>query len=506
MTQSINYLIVGSGIAGLTVAIKLAEAFPHRKIAVVSKSKETDSNTRHAQGGIAVVLDKIKDSYEKHIADTLACGDGLCQPQIVEMVVSEGPKRLKELIDWGAQFDTDDNGHLALAKEGGHSAHRIVHKRDRTGFEIEQAILTKAHKLPNIILLEHHFATELIVVENQCDGAHILDERNNRMFAVAADFTILATGGIGQLYQHTTNSKIATGDGIAMAYRAHAKVRDMEFIQFHPTAFYDKDANPAFLISEALRGYGAYLKNKKGERFLFNYDERGELATRDIVSRSIALELQQSGDDCVFLDCTHLDGTELIHEFPTIHHYCRNHGIDIARDWIPVVPAQHYLCGGIAVDSFGKTTVDNLFAAGECARTGLHGANRLASNSLLEALVYAYRIYKYIALQPIQAKPPLPHDFKMAEKPFNESPIAEFKKQLQGLMQQHAGIIRDDRSLGSALIQIECLHQEAQLLISNMASQQAYEFYNMTTVALLVIKGSIKRKINRGGFLKTSHS
>lgn len=507
MTDKVNYLIVGSGIAGLTLAIKLAEAFPKRKIAIVSKSNETDSNTRHAQGGIAVVVDKIGDSYEKHIADTLACGDGMCDPQIVEMVVSEGPKRLKELIEWGAHFDVDDQGHLALGKEGGHSARRIVHRKDRTGFEIEQAILNKVHKLPNITLLEHQFAIDLVVSENHCGGCYILDRTANRVFKVAADFTVLATGGVGQLYSHTTNSKIATGDGIAMAYRANAKVMDMEFVQFHPTAFYDQGSSPAFLISEAIRGYGAYLKNKKGERFLFAHDERGELATRDVVSQIIARDLQQSGDACVFLDCTHLNSTELSNHFPTIHNYCANHGINISKDWIPVVPAQHYLCGGIAVDRVGKTTVKNLFAAGECTRSGLHGANRLASNSLLEALVYAHQIFKHLSAQQLIACQTSTTVIQWSVKATaNPASIYRMKKKLQKLMQLHAGIIRDDHSLAAALTKLTDFHKKTKLLIDDKATDmETCELYNMITVALLIIKGSIKRKENRGGFMKLAN-
>lgn len=504
MKDDVTYLIVGSGIAGLTLAIQLSEIFPKRKITIVSKSNETDSNTRHAQGGIAVVVDKIKDSYQKHIEDTLSCGDGLCDPEVVSMVVSEGPKRLKQLMAWGALFDKDINGSLALAKEGGHSAHRIVHRKDRTGFEIEQAILAKVHKLHNVDLLEHHFATDLMVHENKCVGSFVLDCKTSQVFAINADFTILATGGIGQLYAYTTNSKISTGDGIAMAFRAKAKIRDMEFIQFHPTAFYNRNTDAVFLISEALRGFGAYLRNKDGDRFLFDYNADGELATRDIVSQAIASELKQSREVCVFIDCTHLDSAELVREFPTIHHYCDSQGIDFTKEWIPVVPAQHYLCGGIAVDTHGRTTVERLFAVGECSATGLHGANRLASNSLLEALVYAHRVFKFLRNEPINTPQNDAADLPIASLiGKNEVDHAGWKKRLRHIMSTHAAIVRNNESLAIAHQEVSDLAQRMESLVkSGEATIESFELYNMATVAVLILKASIERNENRGSFIK----
>ncbi|RZJ35645.1 MAG: L-aspartate oxidase [Flavobacterium sp.] len=504
MNRSANYLIIGSGIAGLTIAVKLAEAFPHRKIIIVSKSSESNSNTKYAQGGIAVVVDKIEDSYEKHISDTVACGDGECDPKIVKMVVTEGPKRLRELVRWGAKFDTDDSGRLALAKEGGHSASRIVHRKDRTGFEIEQAILEKIHNLQNIELFENHFATDLIVVDERCLGAYILDNQTLEIAQINASFTILATGGIGQVYSQTTNPEIATGDGIAMAIRANAEVRDMEFIQFHPTAFFNSDGGPTFLISEAVRGFGAHVKNKSGERFLFKYDARGELATRDVVSQGIAAELFHSRQECVFLDCTHLDPEELIGHFPTIYQFCENHGIDICTQWIPIVPAQHYLCGGIAVDSYGRTSVENLLAAGECTRTGLHGANRLASNSLLEALVYAHRIVKLLSVQPVSAPATECYFAPSGNKVTTDSHVAtDLKNRLQKLMSFSAGIVRNDEHLAIALCQIRQIRETAQNLIVNKGiTRDRYELLNMTTVAMAVVEHSLRRNENCGGFLK----
>jgi len=288
-----NYLIIGSGVAGLSIALKLAEKFPDRKIALITKAAEDESNTKYAQGGIAIVSNNSKDSYKKHIEDTLICGDGLCNLQVVERVVTEGPKRLKELMDWGAKFDKDRTGVLNLGIEGGHSENRVVHHKDQTGQEIERTILLQVHTKKNITVFEHHFALDLITRENHCYGVFVLNQKQNKIHKFIADFTVLATGGIGHLYGHTTNPKIATGDGVAMAFRANAKIKDMEFIQFHPTALYTKSKGTSFLISEAVRGFGAYLKTKNGHRFMLDYDTRGELASRDIVSQSIDLELKK---------------------------------------------------------------------------------------------------------------------------------------------------------------------------------------------------------------------
>ena len=355
-----NYLIIGSGVAGLTFAIKIAERFPDRKITIITKANEDESNTKYAQGGIAIVTDETEDSYQKHIDDTLICGDGLCDIEVVKMVITEGPKRLKELIAWGAKFDKTDKGNFDLGKEGGHSQNRVIHHKDQTGYEIERAILEQVHQKENITVLNHYFAIDLITHNNYCFGAYALHEKTKKVITFQSDFTILATGGIGHLYGHTTNPVIATGDGIAMAFRANATIKDMEFIQFHPTALYDSSAGSKFLISEAVRGFGAYLRTQKGHRFMMDYDERGELASRDIVSQSIDLELKKSGNDCVYLDCTHLDLDAFMKHFPMIYERCKSVGIDIAKDWIPVVPAQHYLCGGVSVDKNGKTSIKNL--------------------------------------------------------------------------------------------------------------------------------------------------
>ena len=506
MMEATNYLIIGSGVAGLTFAIRIAERFPDKKVTIVTKATADESNTKYAQGGIAVVIDKNEDSYKKHIEDTLICGDGLCDEAVVKMVVTEGPKRLKELIEWGAEFDKNTDGNLNLGKEGGHSEKRVVHHKDQTGQEIERAILNQVYKKENITVLDHHFAVDLITTNNCCRGALILDKKTNEIITYQSEITLLATGGIGHLYGHTTNPTIATGDGIAMAYRAKANIKEMEFIQFHPTAFYENSTNSKFLISEAVRGFGAYLRAKKGHRFMIDYDVRGELASRDIVSQSIDIELKESGDECVYLDCTHLDMDSFIKHFPMIHNHCLQLGIDIANDWIPVVPAQHYLCGGIVVDTNGKTSVTNLFACGECSQTGLHGANRLASNSLLEALVYSNRIYEYLANPFLEIKTfgDIIPDWSTAEKPeIDMDYLARLKTRLQHLMRQNVGIVRYESDLLKAKEQLLIWKEELEEIANtHQTNTTFYELLNMITIGKLIVLQSIERQENRGGFIK----
>jgi len=501
-----NYLIIGSGVAGLTFAIKIAEQFPDRKVTIVTKANENESNTRYAQGGIAIVTDKAEDSYEKHIQDTLICGDGLCDQSVVEMVITEGPKRLKELIEWGAKFDKNTEGTLDLGKEGGHSENRVVHHKDQTGQEIQRAILNQVHQKENITVLDYHLAIDLITENNRCLGAYVLDQKTKEVLTFQSEFTLLATGGIGHLYGHTTNPVIATGDGIAMASRANAVIKEMEFIQFHPTALYDASTGTSFLISEAVRGFGAYLRTKNGHRFMLDYDSRGDLASRDIVSQSIDLELKKTGDECVYLDCTHLDLDGFVKHFPMIYERCKSVGIDIAKDWIPVVPAQHYLCGGIVVDKTGKTSIENLFACGECSRTGLHGANRLASNSLLEALVYSDKIYHYLAeasLEKDKFNEPV-SDWKVTVKPeINLDYVATTKADLQLLMRQNAGIVRNDADLFKAKERLSHWKDEVEENIKNHnVSAELYELQNMITIGILIVQQSIDQDENRGGFVK----
>jgi len=490
----------------LTFAVKIAERFQDKKVTIVTKANENESNTRYAQGGIAIVTDKVEDSYQKHIEDTLICGDGLCDESVVEMVITEGPKRLKELIEWGAKFDKNTEGTLDLGKEGGHSENRVVHHKDQTGQEIQRAILSQVHQKENITVLDYHLAIELITENNRCLGAYVLDQKTKEVLTFQSEFTLLATGGIGHLYGHTTNPVIATGDGIAMAYRAHAVIKEMEFIQFHPTALYDASTGTSFLISEAVRGFGAYLRTKKGHRFMPDYDSRGDLASRDIVSQSIDLELKKTGDECVYLDCTHLDLDGFKKHFPMIYERCKSVGIDIAKDWIPVVPAQHYLCGGIVVDKNGKTSVANLFACGECSRTGLHGANRLASNSLLEALVYSDKIYHYLADTSSEKNQFIGtvSDWKVTEKPeINPDYVARTKAELQLLMRQNAGIVRNDADLLKAKENLSHWKNEVEEKIQNYnVNAELYELQNMIAIGILIVQQSIDRKENRGGLVK----
>ena len=501
-----NYLIIGSGVAGLTFALKIANQFPNKKITITTKANADESNTKYAQGGIAIVTDKMVDSYDKHIQDTLICGDGLCDESVVKMVITEGPKRLKELIEWGATFDKNTAGTLDLGKEGGHSQNRVVHHKDQTGKEIERAILNQVLQKENITVLDHHFAFDLITLNNCCIGAYVLDQKSNEIITFQADFTVLATGGIGHLYGHTTNPIIATGDGIAMAYRAKAKIVEMEFIQFHPTALYDTKTGTSFLISEAVRGFGGQLKTKNGHRFMFDYDSRGDLASRDIVSQSIETELKKSGDDCVYLDCTHLDLDGFIKHFPMIYNHCKNLGIDIAKDWIPVVPAQHYLCGGIVVDKNGKTSIENLFACGECSRTGLHGANRLASNSLLEALVYSDKIYHYLAENSNDKNQNIKfvQDWKSeAVNEIDPNYLSKTKSEIQLLMRKSAGIVRNDKDLNTAKIKLHYFQKEIEEQINNhVVNVGLAELRNLITIGSLIVQQSIDQIENRGGFIK----
>jgi L-aspartate oxidase len=503
-----NYLIIGSGVAGLTFALKIAEKFPDKNVTIVTKANADESNTKYAQGGIAIVTDKFVDSYEKHIADTLICGDGLCDEKVVRMVITEGPKRLKELIEWGAKFDKNAAGKLSLGKEGGHSENRVVHHKDQTGQEIQRAISYQVHQKSNITVLDYHLAIDLITDNNHCLGAYVLDEKTNEVLAFQTDFTLLATGGIGHLYGHTTNPIIATGDGIAMAFRAQAKITEMEFIQFHPTALYDDSTGTSFLISEAVRGFGAHLRTKKGHRFMLDYDTRGDLASRDIVSQSIDLELKKSNDDCVYLDCSHLDMSDFIKHFPMIYERCRSMGINLAKDWIPVVPAQHYLCGGIVVDENGKTSIENLFACGECSRTGLHGANRLASNSLLEALVYSDKIFNYLAKSSFEHSYSKINFFssEAVSKPaINQRIIIDLKMELQQLMRQNAGIVRKDVDLKKAQEKLASWKIKIKkYIIDYQVDANLFELQNLITIGTLIVDQSIERNLNKGGFVKIS--
>jgi len=514
-----NYdvLVIGSGVAGLTYALKVAQKSPNFKVAIVTKADENESNTKYAQGGVAVVLDKLNDSFESHIQDTLRAGDGICNLEAVKAVVTVGPVMLEKLITWGVDFDKNKSGKLDFGLEGGHSKHRVVHHKDITGFEIEQKLLAEMHRTPNITMLSQHFAVELITehhlknnsnnIKNKtCFGAYILNAKNGKIDTFLSKITLLATGGVGQVYQNTTNPVIATGDGIAMAKRAGARIENMEFIQFHPTALYYPQISPSFLISEAVRGFGALLKNKNGERFMDKYDERGELASRDIVSRAIDNELKQSGDVCVYLDCSHLNLEAFKKHFPNILKQVNAIGIDLKTDMIPVVPAAHYLCGGIKVNLDGQTNVNNLFACGECSCTGLHGANRLASNSLLEALVFAQRCYlkSVRLLNDIKKAKPIPNwNDDGTTNPKELILITHNRHELQTLMHDYVGIIRSDERLSRAAKRLQILFEETELLYKkSIISPQLLELRNMIAVASIIISQSQQRKENKGAFYK----
>lgn len=511
----VDILILGSGVAGLTIAIKTARALPNKNVFVVTKAHESESNTKYAQGGIAAVWDKL-DSFEDHINDTLIAGDYLNDPQTVKMVVENAPECMKELIEWGADFDQALDGDLDLGKEGGHSANRILHHKDITGFEVEKTLLEQVNSLSNITLLPYHFAIDLITdhhlkdresIENiSCYGAYVLNQKTNKIDTYLSTSIVLATGGAGQVYAATTNPNVATGDGIAMAYRAKAKIEDMEFVQFHPTSLYQPGESPAFLISEAVRGFGAHLRNRAGERFMLDVDERAELAPRDIVSRAINSELIKSGDQYVYLDCTHLDMDAFINHFPNIYEKCKSLGIDITKRSIPVVPAAHYLMGGIVVDNFGYSTLGNLFACGECSRTGLHGANRLASNSLLEALVFGNQIANEIIIN----RSDLTFDENLSIPEWNEDGtmipkekvlISHNRKTIQAIMTDLVAIVRSNERLDKALDHLDYLFQDTEKAYAkSKLSPQICELRNLNAIAYLIVIQSKARNINKGAF------
>lgn len=506
-----DFLIIGSGIAGLSLGIKLANRYPDRKIVMVTKGKEIESNTRYAQGGISVVCDAVNDSFENHIHDTLVAGDGLCDVQVVESVIRNGPDRLNELIGMGVYFDRDSRGDLILGKEGGHLASRVVHFKDMTGFQIAASLLVKAKTFPNIRILPDHMAIDLITNSHlsagkegdTCNGALVLDIKRKTLKQFASRVTVLATGGAGQVYETSTNPVIATGDGVALAFRAGATITKMEFIQFHPTSFYDPGDKPSLLITEALRGYGAYLRNGKGERFMFKYHSLGELACRDVVARAIINEISIGTDPCVYVDCTHLPADVLVDDFPTVYKRCLRKDINITRDLIPVVPAAHYSCGGVDVNKSGLTSIENLYACGECAHTGLHGANRLASNSLLEAVVYAHHCYRdieeKIAYIPL-VESVINRNFDLSGEKPDLYQIDKMRREIQHLMTQDAGITRTTRELLQAKEQLMIFEAEIKRTFTNQVLPELAELKNLITCALLIVKQSLERTENRGVF------
>jgi L-aspartate oxidase len=519
MPHQFDFLVIGSGIAGLSYATKLAMHFERLnesvRIGVITKVQAEETNTKYAQGGIAAVW-AADDSFAKHIDDTMIAGDFLSDKHIVEIVVNEGPARIRELIDYGTRFDKEHSGSdYDLAKEGGHSDFRILHFKDITGAEIERALLEKAASLSSIEIFTHFYAVELITkhhlgetvhrydTDNHCYGAYVLNTQTGQVERFLAKTTLLATGGIGNVYQNTTNPSIATGDGIAMAYRAKGICKDMEFIQFHPTALYEPGKKPNFLISEAVRGFGGILRTRAGETFMENYDARLSLAPRDIVARAIDSEMKKAGDSFVYLDVTHCDYDKFIEHFPTITAYCLDHlGLDLRKDYIPVVPAQHYLCGGVRVNEWGQTNIQYLYAVGECSCTGLHGANRLASNSLLEAVVFGHRAYeKTIELLQGAAQPDSIPAWNDAGTTHPEELVlvTEIRKELESIMSNYVGIVRSNRRLKRAIDRLELLYIEhEELYRQSKVSVPICELRNMIEVAYLVIRMAMARRENRG--------
>ncbi|MDL2261938.1 L-aspartate oxidase [Bacteroidales bacterium OttesenSCG-928-I21] len=507
MKKEVDFLVIGSGIAGLFYAIKVSN---YGKVAIISKDNIDNTTTAKAQGGIASVTSML-DSYQKHIEDTMAAGSGLNDRNIVEIVVKEGPERVKDLISIGTNFDIDKSGHYDLTREGGHSENRVLHFKDKTGAEIQRALIDEVKRNPNIEVYENHFAIEIITQHHlgeivkrsrndiECYGAYIFDEKNNRVFTFLASQTMIATGGCGNVYLNTTNPTNITGDGIAIVYRAKGIVENLEFVQFHPTALYNPGEKPAFLITEALRGVGAVLRNHKMEDFALKYDSRGSLAPRDIVARAIDNEMKLSGEDYVYLDARHINKDKLMEHFPTIYAKCLEIGINIKNDLIPVTPAAHYLVGGIKTNEFGQTSIKNLYAAGEAASTGLHGANRLASNSLLEAIVFAQRAAlvskKYETINP-NIKKAIP-DWNDAGTIKNEELIliSHSRKEVQQIMSNYVGIVRTNLRLQRAFDRLEILYRETEELFkTSKVTVSICELRNLINISYMIIKMAMARK------------
>ena len=499
----------------MTYALKVAQHHPDKKVTIITKAAADETNTKYAQGGVAVVNDLENDSFEKHIEDTLIAGDGLCNKEVVEIVVKEGPARVAEIIEWGATFDKDAEGDYKLGMEGGHSEFRILHYKDVTGKEIERALLDAVQRAPNIELIKHCFVVDIITQHHlgflvtkatpdvRCYGVYVLNAQSNRIEKILSKITLLAAGGNGQVYRTTTNPSIATGDGVAMVYRAKGRIENMEFIQFHPTALYEAGKRgQAFLITEAVRGDGGILRNIKGEAFMERYDPREDLAPRDIVARAIDNEMKITGTEHVYLDCRHMDQQAFKEHFPNIYEKCLSIGIDVAVNMIPVAPAAHYSCGGIKTDEWGRSSIHHLYACGECASTGLHGANRLASNSLLEAMVFAHRCY-VDAVNSIDSIPDLPAipDWNAAgtSEPKEMILITQSLKELQQVMSDYVGIVRNTVRLQRAMKRIDLLFEETEELYqSTTVSPQLLELRNMITVGYLITKGATFRKESRG--------
>ncbi|MDR3013584.1 MAG: L-aspartate oxidase [Chitinispirillales bacterium] len=515
VNKSYDFLVIGSGIAGVSFAINAAK---YGSVVMITKKQDSDSNTNYAQGGVACVLGD-DDTFESHVSDTLIAGAGLCDIDAVKILVEEGPPRIRELLDYGVRFSTVDNVaaegaslyNLHLGREGGHSVNRIVHAKDLTGRELEATLLMKLREFDNITILENHCAVELITghhVKNasnqyECFGAYVLDSINRKIFPIAAKVTCLASGGAGHVYLHSTNPAIATGDGVAMAYRAGAKIANMEFIQFHPTTLFHEKAN-SFLISEALRGYGAVLRDAGGREFMSKYHPQSDLAPRDIVARAIDNEMKISGLPCVYLDVRHKDARTTIEQFPNIYNQCLSFGINITKDLIPVVPAAHYICGGVMVDYYGNTNITNLYACGETACTGVHGANRLASNSLLEALVFSHRAVIDAAERVGKCRNIDTNDIP----DWDDSGTHDIEEwvllshnlvEIQSVMSNYVGIVRSNLRLDRALRRVNLLGKEIEDFYKRAKiTPQLLELRNIVTTAKLIIVSALKRRESRG--------
>ena len=514
-----DVLIIGTGISGLSFAIKLAMNDPEISMVLISKDQVSEGNTKYAQGGIAVVSDFEKDSFEKHIQDTLIAGDGACNPEVVKFVVEEGKDRLKELMNWGTQFDTQQEN-LHLVKEGGHSEKRVVHYKDHTGLHIQQALVNKIKSFPNIKILENHTLVDLITdhhstqKHDRCYGAYVISREEESILKISAKITVLCTGGAGSLYAHSTNPAIATGDGLGAAYRAKVHMDKLPFVQFHPTALYHKVNGNTFLITEAVRGAGAKLRNSSGERFMDQYDSRKELAPRDIVARAIQKEIQKQEEKFVSLDCSDLTVETWKKRFPNIYETCSSLEIHLPQDMIPVVPAAHYFCGGIQVNSKSESKLKGLYSIGECSSTGLHGANRLASNSLLEALVFSHRAALDV-LDALKKELPDPsfYDTLPEWKGDTYSNSVEIKEihhlrlKLQEVMTNHVGIFKTSEGLQQADIEmLEIYNKVQEIYNQDRLTHGLCELRNMVSIAHLIIKQAQSITENKGVFYNQDYA
>ena len=530
MVYKYDFLIIGAGVAGMSYALKVAKA-KKGKVCMICKTSLDEANTTFAQGGVASVTNLAVDNFDKHIEDTMIAGDFISDRQAVEQVVRNAPEQIKELVDWGVKFDRKDDGTFDLHREGGHSEFRILHHADDTGAEIQRGLMEACRQCPDIDIKEHHFAVEIITQHHlgvrvtrrspniRCYGAYVLNVENegagksnepNTVDTYLAKITVLCTGGCGAVYLTTSNPVIATGDGIAMAYRAKATVQDMEFVQFHPTVLHNpQETHPAYLITEAMRGYGGILKLPSGETFMEKYDERLSLAPRDIVARAIDKEMKIHGIDHVCLDVTHKDADETRHHFPNIYQKCLSIGIDITKDYIPVRPAAHYMCGGIKVDLNGQSSIERLYALGECSCTGLHGGNRLASNSLIEAVVYADAAARH-SLEHIDL-----YDYNERVPEWNDEGtmtneekvlITQSVKEVNQIMANYVGIVRSDLRLHRAWDRLDMLYEETERLFKRVkASRDICELRNMINVAYLITRWALERKECRGLHFTTDY-